>query len=170
MVIEISGNLNDNCTGVKNYALFLQAVASVYCFFCKAFGSTLMETYDIFFDNATAGSGLTPITTPTLKKYLTIKLNIHDASDRALVLFQSSHELTHCVFFAKYGLSKPRADDHEEEICSASSLITIKNLAPEHLERYKKYVAGLEKECYRKGFYLAEEVQYDIYKLRSLIL
>lgn len=57
----------------------------------------------------------------------------------------------HYVFYTKYGLHKEVADMREESICSAASLVVLKDLYPLDFDRHNEYVKSLEHEEYRKG-------------------
>ena len=70
------------------------------------FGKEIMDKHPLLIDNATCGSGYTPIITPVLGRYLIIKLNIKDFSNRERIIFQVSHELCHYVFYSYLGLKK----------------------------------------------------------------
>ena len=75
----------------------------------------------------------------------------------------------HYVYFVKYGLNKPRANDMEEAICTAASLITLYNLYPERFESYNDYVQKLEYNGYRKGAKVATDIKYSMTALKELI-
>ena len=61
---EINGNLEGENLFVFNYT-----IASVYNLFMEVFGKDLMIKFPLFVDNATSGSGYTPITIPVLRKF-----------------------------------------------------------------------------------------------------
>jgi len=166
---EISGNLDDELTGIENYATFESGICKVKSLYDQVFGLDTMNRIDFLVDNATGGSGYTPIATPVLNKLVVIKLRISPKDNEATVAYQFAHELTHVVFRAYFGMNKPKANDQEESICSAASLIVVKKLYPDIFPVYKKYVEALKISAYRNGATLADGLNYDIEKLKCLI-
>ena len=75
----------------------------------------------------------------------------------------------HYAFYAKYGISKKRADENEEGICSAASLIIIHDLYEHSFELYRQHVAGLKNPVYRKGEKIARKINYEFSSLIKLI-
>lgn len=166
---EINGNLDDAQSGLANYSQFEQAICRVKKFFDDVFGADRLNSIDLFVDNATADSGYTPITTTILGKYVVIKLRIAPDDKESEVAYQFAHELTHFVFRAYLGINKPHANEQEETICSAAAVMTIKLLYPLDFSSYDKHIRGLGNNAYRNGAYLAESIQYDFQKLKSMI-
>lgn len=166
---EISGNLDDPHEGINNYDTFRMTICATKDYFDKIFGVNLLDSIDFLVDNATANSGYTPITTPILKRFIIIKLGIYDGNRIDQTIFQFAHELTHLVFYAYYGLEKPFADQREESICTAASLIALRVLCPESFLSYVAYVKNLSDEKYRDGARIAEEINYDMKKLKIMI-
>lgn len=166
---EISGNLDDKVSGMKNYDVFEQTVCQIKTLYDAVFGLSLMNKVKFLVDNATDGSGYTPIVTKVLEEFFVIKLRIVPTSSQAEIAYQFSHELTHIVFHACCDKEKPQADEEEESICSAASLIILKTLYPQSFPSYMKHVLGLSNNGYRKGANLASEIHYDIYKLKIII-
>lgn len=165
---EINGNLCD----IPNYDIFFTNIIKVIGIFTHTFGTDIMEKIDLYVDNAVndSNSGYTPITTPILKKYIIIKLNIEDFSRDQKIVYQFSHELCHYVFYALKGFDKENADVFEENICSAMSLIILRMLYSEDVfEYWLNYVKNLADENYRGGFDVAREVEFDINKLKQKI-
>lgn len=111
-----------------------------------------------------------PNATPVLNKYVIIKLNISLESAPPQIAFQFAHELTHFVFYIHHGISKPLASDHEETICSAASLIIIKNYFPDSFNDCNCHVKTLENIAYRKGANLALSLNYDLGNMKDYIL
>lgn len=165
--IEISGNLEDEIQ--LNYELFYNTINKVLDLYFRVFEKELENPIDLLIDNATQGSGDTPIITPILRKYLIIKLNIRENDTQGRIIYQFSHEFTHYMFYIKYGLDKPKADYREESICSAASLIALKELCPCELEKYCEHVKNLNIDMYRYGFDIAEEAEYSFENLKKLI-
>jgi len=128
----------------------------------------LMNSIDLLIDNATEGSGYTPIITPILGKYLIIKLGIKDNYEASQIFFESSHEFMHYVFYAIQGLDKEFADAEEEAICTAASLIIIKEFYPKELVYWCGHVNSKD-EKYRKGVDIAKSVEFDFKKLKELV-
>lgn len=166
---EISGNLDNPQDGLTNYLQFQQTICQVKHLFDNIFGTDTLDKIDLLVDNATGGSGYAPITTPVLGKYVIIKLNITSSDSNSKIAFQFSHELTHFVFHSYWGLNRPRANDQEETICTAASLITLKLLYPEAFDSYVKYVRKLSNTAYREGAELAASIDYDFTKLKAII-
>lgn len=164
---EISGNL----VGESNldFAKFSFAVCKVMYLYIEQFGEELMNSIDLLIDNATEGSGYTPIITPVLGKYLIIKLDIENGFQESVIAYQFSHELMHYVFYAIQGLDKEKANAEEESICSAASLILVKELYPEDFLSNYAHVKNLKEEEYRKGAEVAEGVEFDFKKLKELV-
>ena len=165
---EINGNLYEEL-GLSNIGEFESGVLKVRKDFINIFGKKLMESVELYVDNATAGSGATPITTPIFKKYVTIKLHIKPNSGEDIVIFQFSHELMHFLFYAKYGLNRKPADKEEESICTAASLISIHKWYPERLEIFIESVLNESNEGYRKGVEVAERMGYSFKNLKELL-
>ena len=166
---EISGNLDDAQNGLANYPQFQQAICRVKKLFDDIFGTERLNSIDLFIDNATAGSGYTPITTTILGKFVVIKLGIAPDDRERKVAYQFAHELTHFVFRTYLGINKPHANAREETICSAAALITIKHLYPSHFNMCDEHVRGLSNTAYRNGAYLAESIGYDFQRLKGII-
>lgn len=162
---EINGNLD---TDVDDN-LFCGVVCNIMDFFISVFGDDLMSSIDLFVDNATSGSGYTPITIPILKKYVMIKLHIEKNSTPYVIAFQFSHELMHYVFYASKGIDKKIADEREESICTAVSLIVLKEFYPDGFEIQNKHVKTLQNEGYRRGADLAADVNYDMQQIKNMI-
>lgn len=166
---EINGNLDDKLSGIANYQIFQEAVCATKFYYDRVFGIDFMNRIPFYVDNATADSGYTPISTPVLGKLVIIKLGIKADDSEARVAYQFAHELTHVVFRAYFGIGKPRATEDEEAICTASSLIIIKKLYPEHFEAFERSTMSHPYVGYQKGVPLAKELSYDMTKIRSLI-
>lgn len=167
---EINGNLAEANNGMNNYDLFERGVNKVLGLFHDSFGKELLNQIPIYVDNATENSGYTPIITPVLNEILIIKLNIDSKSDFAQIIYQFSHELSHAIFFNYYGLNKPKAIDREESICSAISLITIKELSFNDLPKYLKHIDKLEDMHYRDGIDVAKSCSFNLHKIKKLII
>lgn len=166
---EINGNLDDELSGIANYRIFQNAVCATKLYFDRVFGSDFMNQIPFYVDNATADSGYTPISTPVLGKLVIIKLGIKADDGEAKVAYQFAHELTHVVFRAYFGIGKPRATEDEEAICTASSLIIIKKLYPNHFEAFERSAMSHSYVGYQKGVPLAKALAYDMTKIRSII-
>lgn len=164
---EINGNLKYESD--LDFPIFIDVVCAVRNWFIEAFGEKIMSTYDLFVDNATTGSGYTPITIPVLDKYIIIKLNIGKQNFPDTIAFQFGHELMHYVFYVRKGIGKELADEKEEAICTAVSLIVIKKFYPHVFETYNAYVRTLPREGYRNGVDIARIIDYDIEKIKELI-
>lgn len=156
---EISGNLSV----LPNYSEFKRAVHSVHSRFEFMFGKEIMDKHPLLIDNATCGSGYTPIITPVLGRYLIIKLNIENFSDRERIIFQVSHELCHYVFYSYLGLNRAQADDREEGICSGMSLCFMK-LHSADFDNWCKYIQHHDNLAYRSGYDFANKVEFDLQK------
>ena len=159
---EINGNLDDESSGIRNYRLFEETVTKVKRLFDSTFGADLLRKVFFSVDNATAGSGYTPITTVVLGKIVVIKLGIAEQDPPDRIAYQFAHELMHVVYQAVFGLNKPRANQQEETVCSAAALITIKALFPASFDTYQKYVSSLTNEAYREGARCAFSANYDL--------
>ena len=160
---EINGNLGENLF------VFKSTVISVYTLFVELFGKDLITKLPLFVDNATGGSGYTPITIPVLSRLVIIKLGIDDFVNDEKIIFQFSHELCHFIYFCLYGIDKELADEKEEAICTAMSLCCLKYYGKE-LEQYTIYVQFLEREGYKNGFKEAQAVGFDVLKLSHKII
>lgn len=159
---EINGNLYDEQYGLKNIKDFEEVIISVKNLYDQLFGEEVMNKQIMYIDNATADSGYSPIITVILRKYLIIKLCIYSDSIKSEIAYQFGHELTHFVFYSYFGLDKPPANFDEEMICSAASLIVVKELFPNDLDMFKSHVNSLTQDCYRKGVEYAESIDYDL--------
>lgn len=164
---EINGNLFGD-EGLENIELFSKAVYMTKKLFDEFFGSELMNQVPLYVDNATNNSGYTPITTVCLNKIVIVKLGIGSADDGAKVVFQFAHELMHVVFYAIKGLGKTHADGREESICTAASLMAIKEIYPERFDEYFRYVNCLENVNYRLGAQVATNIGFSWEELLRL--
>lgn len=162
---EINGNL----VKLENYDILEEYIVKTIRIFLKVFGNEVMERYDLFIDNATQGSGHTPTMNTVLGKYLMIKLGIRDFSNKEQIVFQFAHELCHYVFSSLQGIEITEADNEEENICTAMSLIAINEMFPEKINKWCDYISEAPEEKYNKGTQIAEEVNFDIRKLKEKI-
>ena len=183
---EISGNLTDeDGLGKDYYSTFVKIICNVRNYFIKYLGNSFMSSLDLYTDNVTnyeakckyntanncvsrSHSGQ-PNITPVLGKYLIIKLNISQNDEEARIAFQFSHELMHYVYFVKYGLCKESPNNDEESICTAASLIVIRDLFRNDFDRYNNHTKSLINEGYRKGAEIAEKVNYKFEELLKII-
>ncbi len=163
---EINGNLDGS---LSNYEAFSSTVTIVKCKYDSVFGIDVMNKIDFLVHNATRDSGYTPICTPVLKKIVIIKLGISPTDGVEKIAYQFAHELTHVVFRAYCGWEKPMADIREENICSAASLIIIKELFPASLCLWNNYVRGLSDPRYQGGYNVAVAANYSLDKLKDMI-
>lgn len=162
---EINGNL----VKLENYDIFKEYIGKTIKIFSSAFGSEIMGKYDLYIDNATQGSGHTPTINIVLGKYLIIKLGIKDFSNKEQIVFQFAHELCHYVFSSLQGLEITEADNEEENICTAMSLVAINEMFPEKINKWNDYISKGKEEKYNKGTQIAEEINFDIIKLKEKI-
>ncbi len=165
---EINGNLGGQ-DGLSNFTLFLQTVCDVRAYLMTHTLGIIQYDIDIYVDNGTKNTGYVPIVTPIFGKFLIIKLGITGESLEGQIAYQFAHEYMHCVFYGKYGLQKTLADDREETICSATSLIVLHDMYPAFFGSYVAHVRSLTNAAYKAGADLAAEVNYDIDRLVSLI-
>ena len=161
----VSGNLDDPENGLENYQMFLMTIVRIWSYFLQYVGADSMNSIKLFIDNAISGSGYTPITTPIFGEYLTIKLHIESKDGEERIAYQFAHELMHFVYYTKYGMDKNRADEVEESICTASSLIVLRDLYPIHWGRYNSQVMNLENNASRMGADVALDVGYSFEEL-----
>lgn len=166
---EINGNLAEFDDGIKNYNIFASTICKIYRYYELHLEGKLSYKYDLYIDNATKDSGYTPVTTPILGKFVIIKLGIGEDDDEGKIAYQFAHELMHYVFFEKYGLNKPFADENEEMICSAASLIILYHIYPQYFVSYNDYVKLLVREGYRRGREVARGVGYDFSLLLEMV-
>lgn len=166
---EISGNLEDEKDGLRNYQRFHDAVCAVKELFDNIFGLEIMNKIPFLVDNATAGSGYTPICTPVLGKIVIIKLNINNEDEEEKIVYQFAHELTHVVFTSYLGINKPKANEEEEALCTATALIALKKLYPNAFFKYERYTATLVNNAYREGVVIAKSFAYDLKQIRTRI-
>ncbi len=166
--VEINGNLDVPESGLRNYKEFSSVIVQTINYY-KKYISTLGTKIDLYIDNATQDSGWTPVTTPVFRKFVIIKLGIRENDPQVKIAFQFAHELMHYAFYEKYGINKTFADVREESICTAASLIYIKDSFPMEFQSYVEYVKNLENEGYRKGAEVAEKVNYDFRQLVKMM-
>lgn len=165
MRFEVNGNLSKE----DNFSLFMNYVTQTFGYFLETFGLDVMGKYELYIDNATAHSGPVPITTVVFGKFIIIKLGIKNFYSIEQIVFQFAHELCHYVFYSLMGLEKKLADNEEENICTAMSLIVVKHFFPKGIDIHIKYVRNLKEEQYKYGADIAEEVNFDIKKLKNKI-
>lgn len=169
---QISGDLGD----IKNYKVFEISIAQVITIFNNVFGKELMERYPLFIDNCWddgngANCGYSPHIKPLFDKVMFIRLGIDDFGNSVKTVYQFSHELCHFVFYSHYGINRSNLESNEESVCSAMSLVIIKMLFDDatflsHLD----YVKKLLNDDYRLGAKVAEEISFDIHKLKEMIV
>lgn len=162
----ISENLC-TCFGVKNFNLFTDLINLVMKEFERTFGVSMIHRYPILIDNATAGSGYTPIITPVLDLILVIKLSVEDGLYTSKIIFQFAHEMMHVLFFTMFGLNKGPASVREEAICTAASLCLIAEFKWDELAAYIEYLEAMKNEGYRQGVPLAIECGFDLESLKD---
>ena len=168
---EINGNLSE----LKKYPVFQMSIGLVVKRFYDLFGEDLMNKQKFYvdncFDNGTANCGYTPIITKVLKEFLVIKLGIDDFGNIAKTIYQFAHELTHFVFFCIKGLDKEFADDAEETICTAMSLIMLKTFCDdETFNSYCRHVRSLKYTGYKDGYDLALSLDFNEEKIAKYII
>lgn len=161
---EINGNLER-----ENLIVFNYTIASVYNLFMELFGKDLIKKLPLFVDNATSGSGYTPITIPVLSRLVIIKLRIDNFLDVEEIIYQFSHELCHFIYYCLYGVDKKLADEKEEAICTAMSLCCLKHFR-KNIDRWNEHVKSLKREGYRNGFEEAQAVDFDVFRLSKKII
>ncbi len=164
---EINGNLSDESE--LNYTIFSDVISLVRNYYIDQFGENLMNSIELYVDNATEGSGPFPIITPIFKKYLIMKLGIRKNDRGTEIVYQSSHEFMHYVYFAIKGICKGRADAEEESICSAASIILVKEFYPIDFSLYYEHLKNHKNHAYRKGITVAESVDFSFQKLKELV-
>ena len=113
--------INVNLQYIESYANFKNTVIRVHDCFVDLFGIDVMNRLPLYIDNATAGSGYTPVITPVLSSYLIIKLGVENFSDSAWIMFELAHEMCHYVYYCLYGIDS-QSTPYEESICTALSL------------------------------------------------
>lgn len=91
-MFEINRNLYDGKDGLTNIGLFQSTIIEVRMFYLTRLANIFSEDIDLYIDNATAGSGCTPIITPVLGKILVMKLGISNESQKGQIAFQFAHE------------------------------------------------------------------------------
>lgn len=171
---EINGNLvGDNGFSKFEYDLFMRSIIAVHNWYDNLFGTELLSRYPLFIDNAVDGSGHTPITIPVLERYVIVKLNVCGNRDFSIgnqynprIVYQAAHELCHFVFYCGRGISKPLANESEEDLCTAMSFCMLKELCPFALELF---VADCKKTKYAHGAKLAERFNFDTGKIVSMV-
>lgn len=166
---EINGNLNDYIKGLKNYQDFEEVICTVKNLYDRTFGQEIMNRYSLYIDNATENSGHVPIITTILQKYVIIKLGISSTDKQSEIAYQFAHELTHFVFRSYFGLNKPQANYMEEVICSAASLIVIKELFPNDFDSFNNHVKYYASYPYNEGAAYAELIEYSLDELKNKI-
>lgn len=165
---EINGNLVGN-DGLANIDNFISTVMTVMAFYHRIFGQETMSAIDLYVDNATRDSGHTPVITPIFNKFLIIKLCVESTYDEGIIAFQFAHELMHYVFYVKYGLEGRVVDEREESICTAASLIVLYQMYYNSFIVNDEYCKTHEKEEYRLGVKIAEQVGYNMEELKKLV-
>ncbi|QLY40181.1 hypothetical protein HF295_04610 [Hujiaoplasma nucleasis] len=164
---DVNYEVNGNLSNIGKYNVFSNTIAIVMKEFNQIFGSKIMNKYPLLIDNCNnvekANCGHTPIITPVLKQILIIKLGIDDFGNEAKIIFQLAHELCHYVFYSIEGITKTMAGEEEEKLCTAMSLIVLKKLCENSIfERYCTHVKDLQVAYYRNGYFLAEELEFEI--------
>ncbi len=165
----INGNLGSRDYGLKNFQDLQDAVQRVTALYERAFGENIFKDVKLYIDNATANSGYLPITTVVFNQFVIVKLGISPSDGRERIIYQFSHELMHVVFLAVKGLYKPWTNQMEESVCTAASLIALRELCPTHFQRYNEHVKGLTNDAYRMGARTAEQVNYELPRLMNLV-
>lgn len=157
---EINGNLAEY-KGLNNCETFIQTVCRVRSYMMAYTLDIIQQDIDVYVDNGTENTGYVPVTTPVFGKFLIIKLGISEASSDGQIAFQFAHEYTHYLFYCKYGINKPHADNREEAICTTLSLAVVWNLYPHYFSDANQYVENEPDERYRPGAKLAKDANYN---------
>lgn len=165
---EINKNLANKQTGMKNYDMFRKVLCATKEYFNSVFGVECLNKIFFYVDNE-IDNPKAPISIPMENKFVRIVLDIGPNACEAQVSYQFSHELTHVVFWDYFGLNKKRATEIEETICTAASLIVLKNMYPDDFNRYEQYTANLNNLGYRSGVPLAKKICYDMEKIKYMI-
>ena len=167
MAFELNDSLEFE-NGITNFRTFKNVVNEVWIFYEKHLGNDLMNSIDLFIDNATCDCGYTPVTINVLNKFVIIKLNANSNSQEPEIAYVFAHELMHFIFFCKYGLLRDVDYDKEEAICTAASLIYIKEFYTKCFDSCNAHVKGLQ-SVYSKGSSIAENVSYNFDSLIKMI-
>lgn len=162
---EISVNLRD----CENIDTFKSVVKEVRDRFIQLFGADVLDRLPLFVDNCTKDGGYTPTSYVVLDSFVLIKLKISDFTRREQITYQCAHEMTHFTYRCLIGLNKKTANVYEESICSAMSLCFLYGNCA-NFNSWCEHVKGLKHEGYRKGYEVAEKVNFSPYKLRDKIL
>lgn len=162
---EISINLND----CENIDTFKRTVNEVRDRFIQLFGADVLDRLPLFVDNCTKDSGYTPTSYVGLDSFVCIKLKISDFTRREQITYQFAHEMTHFAYRCMIGLRKNQANVYEESICSAMSLCFLYGNCT-NFYKWCEHVKGLTNEGYRKGYEVAEKVNFNPARLRDKIL
>ena len=85
------------------------------------------------------------------------------------IVFEISHEMCHYVFYSLKSLEKEKADDEEENICTAMSLIILNMLYPDNINNWINHVENMKEEKYNKGAKIARECNFNITILKDKI-
>lgn len=165
---EINGNLADEQYGMQNYQVFEKVICDTKNYFNAVFDVECLNKVPFYVDN-NIFNPKAPISTSVLKKFVIITLRIDCNACEAQISYQFAHELTHVVFWVYWGFNKKHATDIEEAICTAASLIVIKNMYPDYFDEYVRYTASLDNIGYRNGVPLAKKICYDMEKIKYMI-
>lgn len=166
---EINGNLNDNSYGLANYNDFCHEIENVYNFFSNELGADVLNKIPVYVDNGTQNTGYVPVNTPVLGQFVLIKLGIQSNFSSDIIVFQFAHELMHVVFRSVLGWEKPFANEDEEAICAAASLVAIKEFYPDKLSIFSNELASQKREGYQRGVLVAEVNNYNLKSLYDKI-
>lgn len=164
---EINKNLlGRNGFSQTEYAVFCLSLNIVYQEYVLLFGQDVLLRYPLFVDNATCGSGHTPITIPVLKQIIVIKLNVLGGRDFGVnescnprTVYQFAHELGHFVFYCWQGIEKPLADDEEEMLCTAMSFCVLDKYCHDDVSRFLLDCKGTR---YKSGAEFVERFGFDL--------
>lgn len=165
---EINRSLANKQTGMKNYDMFRKVLCATKEYFNAVFGVECLNKIFFYVDNK-IDNPKAPISIPVENIFVRIVLDIGPNHCEARVAYQFAHELTHVVFWDYFGLNKKRATEREETICTAASLIVLKNMYPDDFDRFEQSTASEAYIGYRNGVPLAKGISYDMEKIKALI-
>ena len=140
--------------------------------FEEVFGHEVMSKIKLHIENDISAEK--PRIIPKVQKEsIIIRLCLKNFNKRDQIAFQFSHELCHYVFYSLKGLEEYTGLNEKERareiMCTAMSLIIMKELFPREFDSWKQYVESLPEDYYRDGAEFAENINYDINKLKLRI-
>lgn len=165
MVVQINQNLKDQKHGINNFETYVSIIEDVLRSFALLFGEEIMTKYPLYIDNGYSHAGSLHTIKPIFNKFLHLKTGIADGKDKSEVLFQLTYNLTHYVFYSKFGLERPYLTEYRD-YCTGMAIVIVRM---DDKDAGSFYEDALKNEI-PNGVDIAKRNNYSIFGIAKEIL